>query len=159
MRERVAIAICLLAVLVGITLSLTFALHHNQQALAEAHSAQPSASALPEATTPASAPAPESPTPVLLAQGRQIFEEQRCTACHSIGGQGNPRNPLDNLADKLSPDQMRDWIVASGPALDQLPPTIVRRKQPYQSLPELQMHALIEYLVSQTNQPPARTQE
>ena len=29
--------------------------------------------------------------------GRNIYNQQGCARCHSIGGKGNPRNPLDNI--------------------------------------------------------------
>jgi len=53
-------------------------------------------------TTPAAA----------IARGRAVYVEQRCRACHSIGGEGNTRWPLDGVSDRLTEEQIRLWIVA-----------------------------------------------
>ena len=32
-----------------------------------------------------------------IEAGRKIYQQQGCGLCHSIAGQGNPRNPLDGV--------------------------------------------------------------
>ena len=44
--------------------------------------------------------------------GAKVFAEQNCSVCHSIGGKGNAKGALDGVAGKLSPDEIRQWIVA-----------------------------------------------
>ena len=87
------------------------------------------------------------PAPAPGALGRNVFEEQRCTACHSVAGLGNPRYPLDGVS-RLSPEELRDWITGSGPAKDLLSSTVLRRKERYKTLPAEEMNALITYLSS-----------
>src|ERR1700688_2079749 len=43
-------------------------------------------------------------------QGEKVFADQKCTLCHSIGGKGNSKGPLDEVGSKLSPDDIRAWI-------------------------------------------------
>jgi mono/diheme cytochrome c family protein len=45
------------------------------------------------------------------AKGEQIYVAQKCALCHAIAGKGNPKGPLDNVGAKLTPDEIRQWIV------------------------------------------------
>ncbi len=42
--------------------------------------------------------------------GEKVFTDQKCTLCHSVGGHGNPKGPLDDVGSKLSADEIRQWI-------------------------------------------------
>ena len=46
-----------------------------------------------------------------VARGAQIYAEQKCALCHSIGDKGNKKGPLDGVGTKLSADELRQWIV------------------------------------------------
>lgn len=43
-------------------------------------------------------------------RGRNVYAEQRCALCHSIGGIGGKKLPLDRVGTKLKPEDMRKWI-------------------------------------------------
>src|SRR5687768_18519831 len=45
------------------------------------------------------------------AQGEQVYTAQKCSICHAIGGKGNPKGSLDGVGAKLTPDELRQWIV------------------------------------------------
>jgi mono/diheme cytochrome c family protein len=45
-----------------------------------------------------------------VAKGQQLFADQKCTLCHSIGDKGNKKGPLDDVATKVSADEIRSWI-------------------------------------------------
>src|SRR5437762_10989686 len=45
------------------------------------------------------------------AKGEKVYADQKCSLCHSIGGKGNAKGPLDNVGSKDSPDEIRQWIV------------------------------------------------
>ena len=45
-----------------------------------------------------------------VAKGQQLFVDQKCTACHSVGDKGNKKGPLEGVASKLSADDLRSWI-------------------------------------------------
>jgi mono/diheme cytochrome c family protein len=44
------------------------------------------------------------------AHGEKVFAAQKCSLCHSIGGKGNPKGPLDEAVAKLSAAEIRAWI-------------------------------------------------
>jgi mono/diheme cytochrome c family protein len=46
-----------------------------------------------------------------VQQGQQVYTDQHCSICHSIGGKGNAKGPLDTVGAKLSADDLRQWIV------------------------------------------------
>jgi mono/diheme cytochrome c family protein len=45
-----------------------------------------------------------------VTRGQQLFADQKCTLCHSIGDKGNKKGPLDGVASTLSADEIRSWI-------------------------------------------------
>ncbi len=45
------------------------------------------------------------------AKGEKVFTDQKCSLCHSIGGHGNAKGPLDGVGSKLTADEIRQWIV------------------------------------------------
>jgi mono/diheme cytochrome c family protein len=44
------------------------------------------------------------------SQGEKVFAAQKCALCHSVGGKGNAKGPLDEAVNKLSADEIRAWI-------------------------------------------------
>lgn len=46
------------------------------------------------------------------ARGREVYAAQKCAMCHSIEDKGNKNKPLDGVGSRLSPDQIRKWIVS-----------------------------------------------
>lgn len=51
----------------------------------------------------------------LVRQGAVIFQAKQCRNCHSIGGLGGERGPaLDDVATRMTPDQMRFKVVSGG---------------------------------------------
>jgi len=55
----------------------------------------------------------EEPAPVdpALERGWATYQGERCSSCHSIEGQGSPRYPLDGVGARLTPDELRLWVV------------------------------------------------
>jgi len=47
------------------------------------------------------------------AKGEKVYTDQKCSLCHSIGGHGNAKGPLDGVGAKLSADEIRQWITDS----------------------------------------------
>jgi mono/diheme cytochrome c family protein len=45
------------------------------------------------------------------AHGAEVYVAQKCALCHSIAGKGNPRGALDDVGSRLTPDEIRQWIV------------------------------------------------
>lgn len=75
----------------------------------------------------------------LVSRGREVYREQRCAACHSVGGVGNRRYPLDS-AGRLDTLILRQWVVAP----QRVQPRV--RKRAYDHLPEADIRALVAWL-------------
>lgn len=170
MRERWAIAICVLAVLAAVACALMFAVLHNPPGSVTARSGTPAPAspaaeeALPppkenlppptEDLPPPAAPSPAADAPPVMveteseaaARGRAIYEANRCNACHSIDDAGNPRAPLDGVGSRRTGPELQEWITGSGAAAEHLSSGVIRRKQRYRDLPAGEMADLVEYL-------------
>jgi mono/diheme cytochrome c family protein len=86
---------------------------------------------------PASPPPPDAKAPV--EQGRRVFEELRCRACHSIAGAGSPRYPLDGVGSRLTREQITLWIVSP----QEMKPGVAKRAY---EISEHDLEALVDYL-------------
>ena len=83
-------------------------------------------------------------------KGAKVFADQKCSLCHSIGGKGNAKGPLDDVGSKLTPDQIRQWItdpvtMTAKAKADRKPPMPSK----YASLPKDDIDALVAYLSAQ----------
>jgi mono/diheme cytochrome c family protein len=81
------------------------------------------------------------------SKGEQLFVDQKCGVCHSIGDKGNKKGPLDGVGTKLSADEIREWIVdAKGmTAKTKAPRKPVMRAY---MLPKDDVDALVAYLAT-----------
>jgi len=86
--------------------------------------------------------------PECIEAGRKVYEQQTCGHCHSIAGAGNPRNSLDGVGAKRTPEEMRDWIIGSDTVQEMLPERICKLKQAHK-LSEDELDSLVIYLQSQ----------
>ncbi|MGH7011750.1 MAG: cytochrome b N-terminal domain-containing protein, partial [Caulobacteraceae bacterium] len=51
----------------------------------------------------------------LERQGAVVFQDKQCRNCHSVGGSGGQRGPaLDDIATRMTPDQLRYQVVTGG---------------------------------------------
>jgi mono/diheme cytochrome c family protein len=83
--------------------------------------------------------------------GMQVYEAQRCALCHSVADQGNKKGPLDGVGDRLSADEIEQWIVNP---TEMAAKTNAKRKPPmkvYSNLPEEDLEALVSYMLSVTS--------
>lgn len=79
--------------------------------------------------------------PPPLEPGKKIFEREGCPMCHSIGGAGNRRNPLDGVGKRLDAARIRTWILAP----QEIRPGIAKKGY---KLSEPDLDALVRYLGS-----------
>ncbi len=81
------------------------------------------------------------------AKGTKLFTDQKCSLCHSIGGHGNPKGPLDEVGSKLTPDEIRQWVTDSKGMTAK---TKATRKPEMKSftLPKADVDALVAFLSS-----------
>jgi mono/diheme cytochrome c family protein len=47
------------------------------------------------------------------AKGKQVYTDNKCAVCHSVGNDGNKKGPLDGVASKVSEADLRAWITAA----------------------------------------------
>jgi mono/diheme cytochrome c family protein len=79
------------------------------------------------------------------AQGEKVFADQKCTLCHSIGGKGNSKGPLDEVGSKLSSDDIRAWISDAKGMTAKTKATRKPEMKAY-TLPKEDVDALVAYL-------------
>lgn len=82
-----------------------------------------------------------------VAKGQQLFTDQKCTLCHSIGDKGNKKGPLDGVAGKLSADDIRSWITDAKGMIAKTKPTRKPEMKAF-TLPKEDVDALVAYLVT-----------
>jgi cbb3-type cytochrome oxidase cytochrome c subunit len=143
MRERWARRLATLTCLLVLLVSAAFAAARNTGPAPTTDTPAP-----PPATATATATPEAAPDPAQAARGREVYASLDCKGCHSIAGQGNPRNPLDGVGGRLTRQQIHDWIVAADSVAEDLSPRAARAKQRYRELPPEQLEALVSYLQS-----------
>ena len=80
--------------------------------------------------------------------GRKVFAAQKCSICHSIGGQGNPRGALDVVGSKLSPEEIRQWLTNAPEMAAKVKAERKPAMKVFAGLPKEEMDALVTYLSS-----------
>jgi mono/diheme cytochrome c family protein len=82
-----------------------------------------------------------------VAKGQQVYADQKCGLCHSIGDKGNKKGPLDGVGSKLSAADIRLWMTD---AKAMTAKTKATRKPDMKSytLPKEDLDALIAYMQS-----------
>jgi mono/diheme cytochrome c family protein len=81
------------------------------------------------------------------AQGEKLFVDQKCTLCHSIGGKGNVKGPLDGVASKLKAEEIREWLVDAKGMTAKTKATRKPEMKAY-TLPKEDVDALVAYMVT-----------
>ena len=82
-----------------------------------------------------------------IDKGKQVYAREKCSVCHSIGGTGNKKGPLDDVGSRLSVDDIRSWIVS---APEMTAKTKAARKPLMKSytLQKDDLEALVAYMAS-----------
>ena len=100
---------------------------------------------------------PASPTDLLesialdperIETGRQVYKQQTCARCHSIAGEGNPRNPLDDVGARRTAEELRAWITGADALQGALPGRAFKLKRAYRELSDDDLDALVIYMQS-----------
>jgi hypothetical protein len=172
MRQRIAVAVAVLAVGLLAGLAALFARAQNPSMAMSAgegvEPSQPSAPAtvstpteLTAAEAPRGAARQSSPEPSTAAEaagatvqtpdslrGRVVFDSLGCARCHSVAGVGSPRYPLDGVGARRNAAQLRAWTQGADALADSLPPSALRTKQSFQALKPEDLNALVAFLRS-----------
>lgn len=83
-----------------------------------------------------------------IERGMKVYTDQKCAVCHSIAGTGNAKGALDDVGNRLTPDEIRAWLV--NPA-EMTKKTKAERKPPMRAYPNLakeDVDALVAYMLS-----------
>ena len=88
-----------------------------------------------------------------IERGKEVYRNAKCQSCHSIGGVGSKRYPLDGVGSKLAADDIRRWIVAPR----EMNPKVIKPR--FDSLSAEDLTALVAYLTSLRSEGPAATGE
>jgi mono/diheme cytochrome c family protein len=83
-----------------------------------------------------------------VTRGTTVYADQKCAVCHSIGGKGNAKGPLDDVGKRLTADEIRTWIVDPATMTKK---TNAARKPPMRAYPDLSkedLDALTAYMLS-----------
>jgi mono/diheme cytochrome c family protein len=78
--------------------------------------------------------------------GQQVFAAQKCSLCHSVAGKGNAKGPLDGVAKKYKPAELREWIVNAKVMAEKHNATRKPPMKDFSSLPPTDVDALVAYL-------------
>lgn len=140
MREKWAIFIVLFTCIIVLLLAMVFAFIQNPEKPETLVQSEQQAIQSSAGQVPAGANSKK------IERGRKIFQEQSCAMCHSVAGEGNPRNPLDKISDLRSNEDLRNWITGADELQDLLPVSVRRIKQKYKALSDDELDALISYL-------------
>jgi mono/diheme cytochrome c family protein len=95
--------------------------------------------------TPAADEDSDSRARQLIETGRTIYSREGCARCHGAAGAGSA---LDDVADRLTPEEIRQWTVASAAMEDNMPGWAFSAKQRYGKLPASDLEALVVFLQS-----------
>jgi mono/diheme cytochrome c family protein len=79
------------------------------------------------------------------AKGEQVYAAQKCSICHAIAGKGNSKGALDDVGSRLSPDEIRQWIVDAKGMTAKTKATRKPEMRAY-SLPKEEVDSLVAYL-------------
>jgi len=81
-------------------------------------------------------------------RGMKVYQDQKCSLCHSIEGKGNKQGALDGVGSKLTADEIRQWIVSPKEMAEKAKATRKPLMKAYPSLPKADLDALVAYLAS-----------
>jgi len=81
-----------------------------------------------------------------IDKGTQVFAAQKCSICHAIAGKGNAKGALDTIGSKLSPDEIRQWIVDAPAMAARVNATRKPAMKSFASLSKDDLDALVAYL-------------
>ena len=82
-----------------------------------------------------------------VARGEKLFVEQKCTLCHSVADKGNKKGPLDGVATKLKPEEIREWLTDAKSMTAKMKATRKPEMKAY-TLPKEDVESLAAYLMT-----------
>ncbi len=84
----------------------------------------------------------------LIAKGKQVYTDQKCSVCHSIANQGNTKGPLDDVGSRLKAEDIRAWLVTPKEMTQKTKAPRKPEMKAYPALPQADLDALVAYMLS-----------
>jgi mono/diheme cytochrome c family protein len=84
-----------------------------------------------------------------IQRGIAVYKAQKCSLCHVIAGEGK-KHVLDGVGTKLSPEDIRQWLVDPKTAAAKAKSTAKPVMKDYSKLPAADIDALVAYMKSLT---------
>jgi len=81
-----------------------------------------------------------------VVTGEEVYAAQKCSVCHSVGGKGNKKYPLDGVGSRLSEPDIREWLVNPDAQQAKRTSRPLMRMPSYRSLPPEDIDALAGYV-------------
>jgi len=81
-----------------------------------------------------------------VAKGTQVYADQKCALCHSIGEKGNKKGPLDEVGSTLSAVELREWITDAPAMAAKAKAERKPAMKAFTSLAKADVDALVAYL-------------
>ena len=78
----------------------------------------------------------------------KVFADQKCSLCHSVAGKGNPKGPLEEAVSKLSPEEIREWLVNPQAMREKTGADRKPAMKSFSTLAKDDLDALVAYVVS-----------
>lgn len=135
MRKLISKLIVLLTSFLIVILSILFGLSQNQNKIDTK-----------EEISLVAAPKTITLDSTKIQKGKELFIKEGCMRCHSIEGEGNPRNPLDGVGKSYDRDMLEKLIIGDKVIEKNIPKRVF--KQQYKQLPPNELKALVEYMKS-----------
>ena len=100
----------------------------------------------------ARAGAPAAQDAAQIERGREVYVEERCRICHSIGDDGNSRGPLDGVGSRLSAEDLELWMIDPDTIAERTNSTRRPAMPAYPELSEDDLAAIVAYMLSLTDE-------
>ena len=84
----------------------------------------------------------------MIEKGKEVYTAQKCKLCHSIAGKGNKKGPLDEVGSKLTPEDIKAWIVDAKGMTEKTKAERKPKMKNYDKLAAEELDALVAYMVS-----------
>jgi mono/diheme cytochrome c family protein len=79
-------------------------------------------------------------------KGQQLYASNKCQTCHAIQGKGNAKGALDCVGDKLSAEELRQWLINPREMTGKTNATRKPPMPPYAKLSTADIDAMIAYM-------------
>jgi mono/diheme cytochrome c family protein len=83
-----------------------------------------------------------------IERGMKVYETHKCGMCHSVAGKGNQKGPLDGVGDKLTAEEIRQWLLSPDVMATKTKATRKPAMPNYTKLSKEDLDAIVAYMQS-----------